>query len=96
MAQKPPDEDGLPWGLLPSGGPSGPLRERERDLARRGRSFISRDKEKETTRPAWTINSLPDTHARAHTHSRVLYKHLKTVTRRKKLVFESVIEKVKS
>lgn len=45
--------------------------ERERDLARRGRSFISRDKEKETTRPAWTINSLPDTHAcpDAHTHT---------------------------
>lgn len=41
---------------------------RERDLARRGRSFISGDKEKETTRPAWTINSLPDTHA--HTQSR--------------------------
>lgn len=59
---------------------------RERDLARRGRSFISRDKEKETTRPAWTINSLPDTHGHTdtHTHSTILYKHLKTVTRRKR------------
>lgn len=42
--------------------------ESERDLARRGRSFISGDKEKETTRPARAINSLPDTHARTHAH----------------------------
>lgn len=72
MAQKPPD--GLPWGRLPSRGPNGPLREggrereREKDPAHRSGSFISWDKEKETTRPAWTISSLPDTYADIHTH----------------------------
>lgn len=69
MAQKPPD--GLPWGPLPSGAQT-VLREMgggERDPAHRGRSFISRDKEKETTRPTWTINSLSDTYACTDIHT---------------------------
>lgn len=71
MAGKPPD--GLPWGLLPSTGSNGPRRARDRETARRGRSFTSRDKEKEMTRLAWTINGLPDPYACTDTHTAAYY-----------------------
>jgi len=93
MAQKPPDEDGLPWGLLPSGGPNSPLRERERERERdlaieagHSSAETKRRKRQDQLRPltACQTHMHAQTHTYTHIQNTVLYKHFKTVTRKKK------------
>ncbi len=50
MAQKPPDEEWLPWGLLPNRGPKQPAegeRERERERPSTLRQVIHKQRQRE-------------------------------------------------